>query len=264
MNINSRAVHRYGIVGASFFAGLLALALMVLSTTASADAPVPSSNADQDRIIKEMEAKEKAPVPEAKPAARPEPAPVVSHAVSQWYVGASVGRAKYDLSAADLDAAFASAGITSSTSIDDHDTAYKAYVGWQFHKNFGIELGYADLGKFDVNSTITAPVASTVNADASVDGFALSVVGTLPVTDNFSVIGRLGAYFWNVDGAGVVNVGATAVNLNLDDSGTSALYGIGAQYDFTKNLGARAEYEVYSDVSGDDIDFLSAGIVFRF
>ena len=125
MNISSRAAQLHGVARCSLVTGLLASTLMVLSTTASADAPVPSSNADQDRIIKEMEAKEKAPVPEAKPAARPEPAPVVSHAVSQWYVGASVGRAKYDLSAADLDAAFASAGITSSTSIDDHDTAYK-------------------------------------------------------------------------------------------------------------------------------------------
>ncbi|WP_126452971.1 outer membrane beta-barrel protein [Sulfuriflexus mobilis] len=269
MNSNSRAVQRDGVVRCSLVTSLLVLTLMALSTTVSADAPAPSSNADQDRILKELEAEGKAQAPKAKPAevkpSAPPPAPAKSHAKSQWYVGASAGRTDYDLSESDFDAAFAAAGFTSSTDIEDTDTGYKAFVGWQFHKNFAVELGYVDLGTYDIDTIITAPVSATFNGDADVDGYSLSLVGSYPATDNFSVIGRLGAYFWDVNSQGTASVGATAVNLNGDDSGTDIVLGVGAQYDFNKTIGIRAEYEVYKDVGDeDDIDFLSAGIVVRF
>jgi OOP family OmpA-OmpF porin len=229
---------------------------MVLSATASADAPTPSGTDDQDRILKERQVKQKAP------AAKPKPAPA---AKSKWYIGASVGQADYDISESDFDAAFAASGFTSNTDIDDDDTGYKAFVGWQFHKNFAAELGYVDLGDFDIDTNITAPTAATFNGDAEVDGFSLSLVGNYPVTEKFSVIGRIGAYFWDVDADGSATIGATTVNLGGSDDGTDINFGLGAQYDFNKTIGVRAEYEVYTDVGDeDDIDFLSAGIVVRF
>lgn len=260
MNNNLRAARRQGITGGItgnlFVTGLLASSMMVLPATASADAPTPSGTADQDRILKEREAKKKAP------AAKPKPAPA---AISKWYIGASVGQADYDLSESDFDAAFAAAGFTSATDIDDDDTGYKAFVGWQFHKNFAVELGYVDLGEYDIDTNITAPTTAAYSGDAEVDGFALSLVGSYPVTEKFSVLGRVGAYTWDVDSDGSTTVGATLVNLDVDDDGTDINFGVGAQYDFNKNFGLRAEYEVFSDVGDeDDINFLSAGIVYRF
>lgn len=260
MNSNSRAARRHGITGGVaghlFVTGLLASSLMLLSGTASADAPTPSDTADQERILKERQAEQKAP------AAKPQPEPV---ARSKWYIGASAGGTDYDISESDLDAAFAASGFTSATDIDDSDTGYKAFVGWQFHKNFAVELGYANLGDYDIDTNITAPAAATFSSDAEVDGFAVSLVGSYPVTDKFSVLGRIGAYTWDVDSDGSVLIGATLVNLDVDDDGTDILYGVGAQYDFNKAVGIRAEYEIYSDVGDeDDVGFLSAGVVIRF
>jgi OOP family OmpA-OmpF porin len=264
MTHHSRAVQSHGVARSILVTSLLVSIFMVLSPTVSADAPEPASNADQDRILKEMEAREK-PAPKAKPAAPVVASTPAPQSRSPWYIGASIGHADYNASESDVDAAFAAAGFTSTTDIDDTDTGYKAFVGWQFHENFAAELGYVDLGNYDIDTNITAPVAARFNGDADVDGFSLSLVGTLPVTDKFSVLGRLGAYFWDVNADGAVTVSGTRVNLEGDDSGTDFVYGVGAQYDFTRHFGMRAEYEVYNDVGDeDDIDFLSAGIVYRF
>ena len=39
-----------------------------------------------------------------------------------WYAGLDVGRSNLRLNGSDLDSAFANQGITSSSSIDEHDT----------------------------------------------------------------------------------------------------------------------------------------------
>jgi len=42
-----------------------------------------------------------------------------------------------------------------STSIDDSDTGWKIFVGYQFNRNFAIEVNYAELSTFTLNADIT-------------------------------------------------------------------------------------------------------------
>src|SRR3954471_8968815 len=55
---------------------------------------------------------------------------------SGWLVGGSIGQSKNNLS------------CPAGSSCDDSDTAFRVFGGYNFNKNFGAELGYADLGKF--------------------------------------------------------------------------------------------------------------------
>jgi opacity protein-like surface antigen len=46
-------------------------------------------------------------------------------------------------------------------------------------------------------------------------------------------------------------------------------YGIGVRFDFTKNLGVRAEYQIYKDIGGGnigegDVEVMSLGVIWKF
>jgi OOP family OmpA-OmpF porin len=165
---------------------------------------------------------------------------------SGWLVGGSVGQAK----AKDACSGISGAGV----SCDDTDTAFRVFGGYQINRHFGVELGYADLGKAEA----TGPGGS---ASVKSKAFDLVAVGTLPVAQNFSVYGKLGFYRADTDGTGP---GGSASETNTD-----LTYAIGVGYDFNKNLGIRGEWQQYSKVGGgaigdSNIDVMSIGVVYRF
>ena len=117
----------------------------------------------------------------------------------------------------------------------EEDTAFKLIGGYQFHRNIAAEIGYGML--FD-------------KGGAEVTSLEVVAVGIFPVMDRLSVIGKLG--FANTD---------VETRFGSDDS-TDLTYGVGLQYDFTRNLGARAQWQRYD--SDAEVDLLSIGIVYRF
>ena len=54
-----------------------------------------------------------------------------------WYIGAAYGMTSFDLD---------TTGITNPT-VDDSDSGFKIYGGFQFNKHLGAEVGYVDAGK---------------------------------------------------------------------------------------------------------------------
>jgi OmpA-OmpF porin, OOP family len=108
-------------------------------------------------------------------------------------------------------------------STDRSDTGYKLYGGYSFSPNLGLEGGYTQLGKFKSN-------AGQVKAD----GLFLDAVGTLPLGNNFSALGRLGVFHGKLDSS-----------IAGSDRGTSYKVGAGVQYDFDKNVALRGEWERY-------------------
>ena len=91
---------------------------------------------------------------------------------------------------------------------DESSVAYKLFGGYQLNRNFAIEGGYFDLGKFGFTSTTTP--AGTLNGRIKLRGLNLDLVGTLPLTDRFSAIARVGGQFArardNFSGGGAVSV----------------------------------------------------------
>ena len=67
---------------------------------------------------------------------------------SGWYIGGNVGQS---LSRIDNDQIMSAIGV-SSIANDDSDTGYKIYGGYQLNRNFAVESGYFDLGKFCISS----------------------------------------------------------------------------------------------------------------
>jgi OOP family OmpA-OmpF porin len=173
------------------------------------------------------------------------------------YLGGSLGQSKVSLD------------CTGASSCDDKDTSWKIFAGYQVNRNFAIEVGYSNLGEATANvpafvvGGIPIP-ASRVSIEAT--AWELVAVGSLPVAERFSLFGKLGLYRADTD----VSIAFTGAGTATDnDSNTDLTFGVGARYDFTRNLGLRAEWQRYSDVKAGDfgdsnVDVLSLGIIYRF
>lgn len=151
------------------------------------------------------------------------------------------------------------------TSFDDTDTGWKVFGGYlflptvTFEPNAGIELGYVDFGRF----TGTAPGVSD-NWEAT--GINLSLVGVLPLEYQFSLLAKIGATRWDVDNRFTSPLGSGSPS----ETGTDFSFGVGAQYDFTEQVGTRLEWERFRKVGDEnitgqsDLDLLSLSVLFQF
>ncbi len=181
-----------------------------------------------------------------------------------WYLGGNIGQSR-----AKIDDARITAQLPGSVSIsdDDSNTAFKLFGGYQFNKNFALEAGYFNLGKFGYTAT-TLP-AGTLNGKIKLQGLNLDAVGIMPLGNKFSVFGRLGLQYAQAkdefSSSGVVPIPADP---NPSKNATNYKAGVGVQYDFNRSLGMRAEAERYriDDAVGNrgDINMYSVGLVYRF
>jgi len=181
-----------------------------------------------------------------------------------WYLGGNIGQSR-----AKIDDAQITAQLPGSVSISDNnsDTAYKLFGGYQFNKNFAVEAGYFNLGKFGYTAT-TVP-AGTLNGQTKLQGLNIDAVGMLPLRNNFSVFGRLGLQYAQAKDE-FSSTGVVPVPTNPNPGKNAANYkaGLGLQYDFNRSLGMRVEAERYRindavDNNGD-INMYSVGLVYRF
>lgn len=183
------------------------------------------------------------------------------------YGGLSVGqsRAKVDenrIATSQLGLGLAPSSITS----DETDTAFRVFGGYQFSRNFGLEAGFFDLGKFGLNAT-TVPAGSLIG-EIKNQGAQLDLVGTLPVTDRLSVLGRIGAHYaktrGNFRGTGAV----TPLNPTPSVRDTNAKVGLGLQYAVNASFLVRGEVERYqvNDSVGHrgGVNVVSMSVVFPF
>lgn len=147
-----------------------------------------------------------------------------------FYLGAGAGQAMVDEGA-----------------LDDEDTAFTGFAGYQFNRYFGLEAGYADFGEVEVSGVPGA----RVEADATY----LVAVGSVPFTDRFSGYAKAGYSDWDAE--------ASVAGLVADDSGNDPTYGLGLQYRFTDHLALRGEYSRF-ELEDTDVDLAQAQLRFDF
>ena len=184
-----------------------------------------------------------------------------------WYGGASLGRSGATIDDARINSSLLGSGFSSSAIVDDdRSTGFKAFGGYQINKNFAVEGGYFDLGKFGYTAT-TVP-AGTLNGNIKLKGLNLDLVGIVPLTEKFSVFGRAGLNYAQArdsfSGAGAVLV----TNPNPRKNDTNYKLGLGLQYALSESLAVRAEAERYrvNDAVGNrgHVDLVSVGLIYRF
>ena len=170
--------------------------------------------------------------------------PAFAQDASYSYGGISVGqsRGKIDGTGLALHELGSTPAIT-NLSQDDKDNAYRLFLGYQFNRYFGLEAAFFNLGKFNTHADTTGP--GTLDAQTKIQGGGLDVVGALPLSDNWSLLGRVGGQF-----AKTRNVfSATGAARAPDPSPSSRQFnykaGAGLQYRFSPNFLMRAEADQY-------------------
>ena len=138
---------------------------------------------------------------------------------------------------------------------DEDDTAYKIFAGWRMNRFLAFELDYINLGD------PSGAVVPGRNVDASVDGFAPYVVGTMPLGPYFEVYGRLGYYFYDAT-RGVEEELDTRVQ--FDEESEDLVYGAGIGANIGEKFNVRFEYEKFDLQGLDDADNLWLTAAWRF
>ena len=184
-----------------------------------------------------------------------------------WYGGINIGQSSANIDDAKITDNLLGGGfVSASVADDDSDTGYKLFGGYRFNKNFALEGGYFDLGKFGYTAT-TVP-AGTLTGTIKLRGLNLDAVGIVPINEKLSVFGRIGLNYAEArdsfSGTGAV----TVLNPSPSKRDVNYKFGLGIQYDFTPSLGMRVEAERYriDDAVGSkgDIDLVSVGLLYRF
>lgn len=183
------------------------------------------------------------------------------------YIGGNLGATRSDFENGDVNRYLANRGFTVNSSSDDtSSTGGKLFGGYQFSPYFAVEGGYFDLGKFDYRANTTP--AGSFNVNNRIRGLNLDLVGTAPLTDRFSVFGRIGAAYAQ-NRASFASTGLVpAYTGNTRTNDTNLKVGLGLQYAITEALAVRAELERYrvSDPirNRGHVDMASVGLVYRF
>lgn len=194
-------------------------------------------------------------------------APALAQEGGYFYGGAALGQSRARIDEPRITASLLGAGLTTtSMTRDEHATAYKLFGGYQLNRYIAVEGGYFNLGKFSFSST-TVP-AGTLNGQIKLQGLNLDLLGTLPLTDSFSAIARVGAQYASArdtfSGTGAVNV----LNPNPSKKSANYKFGVGLQYEITRSLLVRAEGERYriNDAVGNhgDVNLFSVSLVIPF
>lgn len=185
---------------------------------------------------------------------------------SAWYIGAGIGRSQASIDEERLRRSLQAGGST-SVAFDsrERDTAIKLYFGKQLNKNFALEFGYFDLGKFGFDA-VTVP-ASTLNGQVGFRGVNLDLLAQLPLSERFSVYGRVGMHYAQARAHFTGNRLYAVTNPNPSERKLNPKVGLGMEYKFTEALAMRGEVERYrvNDAVGNrgDVDLVSINLVYK-
>jgi OOP family OmpA-OmpF porin len=187
---------------------------------------------------------------------------------TKWYAGISLGQSRANPDNDQINRGLQFVGFTTATITDlkNGDTSNKIYGGYRFTPNFALEGGYYNQGHYRYTTTTTGP-AGTLTRNIQPQGANLDMVFILPLADKFSAFGRLGAHYTETRDSFTGSGGVVAVNSSTKLREVNYKLGIGMQYDLTKSVGLRGEWERYASshaTSSGDIDVYSAGVVVKF
>jgi OmpA-OmpF porin, OOP family len=167
-------------------------------------------------------------------------------AAGPFYGGVSIGQSKFN----DACNGVSGAGVRCS----DSDTGYKILGGYQINPNVAVEATFADLGQAKASDNF----GNFISQKGS--GFGVGVVGTLPLANNFSLLGRLGFTRGEIKTSS--NVGSVP-----NVSSTELSFGVGASYAVTPTVEIRGEWEQFKIEDGNiggKANLLSIGAVMKF
>jgi len=196
---------------------------------------------------------------------------------SPWYFGLGISQINASIPDQTTDAINAQLTTANGAafSVVDEDktsTGLKAFFGYSFSRNFAVEGGYAQLGKSKVSMDFRSGLNSvgTFDMDYKMTAVFIDVVGTLPLNEKWSLIGRVGVAHGKTSASMNGQPISFAVsNDDKSDTETREKFGAGIDYNVNAKFTVRTEWERYKmpDPFSDeliDADTFTLGMLYRF
>lgn len=137
---------------------------------------------------------------------------------SFWgHAGLSLGRSELDIT------------CPAGAACDDTEQAFRAFVGGRFNNTIGGEIAYIKFGDF-----------TRGGGETDVEGVDLALMAGIPFGNNWSIFGKLGGIYSQVDVTGTAPGLATG-----GEKGWGPRAGVGLQMGLTENWAIRADYDRY-------------------
>lgn len=161
-----------------------------------------------------------------------------------WYAGGSLGTTRPSPNAGDY--GDQQGGATTNTGTGS-GTSWKLYGGYQFTPNWGVELQYADLAKYQNSYSLPATNSWGVGTN-KLSAWSLAGTGTWPINDAFSLHAKAGVAFvrndYSFSGSGPSYLAGDSGS----DHSTNLTLGLGAKYKINRNFAIRFDYENFGRV----------------
>jgi len=158
-----------------------------------------------------------------------------------WYMLGGVGQTTSSNDKSTLDSTLTSIGAHGFSSSLNKPTVYNLQAGYQLNKNLAFEGGY--IGSTNENySANGGNLSGAVTATAKVDGWNLVAVGILPLSDQFSLLGKLGVASIHDS----ITLAGQGGSISVSGTKTDLTYGVGAQFNFTSATFARFDLDSYN------------------
>lgn len=155
---------------------------------------------------------------------------------SRLYVGGSMGGSSFS-----VPSSLVSAPPVGEKN-DKSGTAYKLYGGYRLTEHFGVEGGYARLGRV---SQWTAVKGGSTLQSGSGQAVYGAVTARMPIGDSFAVNARLGLASGKVSGGGA----AVPTGQKISGDATGVMAGLGAEYSVYKNIALTADFDYFGKLS---------------
>ena len=167
-----------------------------------------------------------------------------------FYLGAGIGR-----SSIDIYKFYPSLG----DSLEQDNSAYKAYGGYRFLKFLAVEGGYTNLGS--PQGLERNVQEHPERAEVSVKGWDAFAVGILPVSQVVDIFGKIGMISWDTN---ITSVQDGEVIYSESTTGTDAAYGFGIGFWVGPNVTLRGDGEWFKIGDYDTVALYTINVTYTF
>ncbi|MCX4029811.1 outer membrane beta-barrel protein [Endozoicomonas sp. SM1973] len=194
---------------------------------------------------------------------------------SGFYLGGGIGAAQYSDAYSRIEDYYnQSISETKSYKHTERNAVGKLFSGYRINKYFAIELDYLKMDDLEgeQRNWPTGGIGEFgVESSAKVDALGIKTIAIYPINNRIDVYASLGAKNWRVKETTKYYYPIRSDKENKKEKGVSASYGLGANYNISKNLAVGMQWERINDV-GDkklnfgqtDIDVITASFQYNF
>jgi OmpA-OmpF porin, OOP family len=199
-----------------------------------------------------------------------------------FYLGGSVGGATHDVgnggAQGTILVGIGGLGVfqvpRASLDTDDESTGWRGLAGYRFNRYLAAELEYLDFGTSEIHETYVVedvlpfpgpPLTIEQNFKSDVSGPAVSMLGKLPVGQQFELFLRAGVLFADSK----VRMEQRLRPSSVTYSDRVLIGGVGVDWNFAGRWSARLEYqhskniEPNLDIGESHVELVSLGVLFR-